>query len=43
MSRSAIFAITSFDGKCKTLQMFLKHFCASSYRFRYIKTSNYLP
>ena len=35
-SRSAIFAITSFNGKCQNQQMSLTHFCASSYHFRYI-------
>ena len=32
-----IFAMTPFDGKCQNQQMTRTHFCASSYRFRYIK------
>ena len=36
LSRSAIIEITPLDGKCQNLQMTPTHFCASSYRIRYI-------
>ena len=42
-SRSAIFAITTFNGKCQTLKMSLIHFGISSYLFRDIKKINLLP
>ena len=42
-SRSAIFAITPFVGKCQSLQMSPTHFCAGCHHFRDIKTSNFLP
>ena len=40
-SRSAIFAITPFDGICQNLQMFPTHFYAISYRFRDIDIFNF--
>ena len=36
-SRSGIFAITPFDGKCQNLQMSHTNFCASSNRLRDVK------
>ena len=42
-SRSAIFAITLFDGKCQNLRMLSENICASSYRFRDITFFNLLP
>ena len=42
-SRSTIFAMTPFDGKCQNLKCLHTFFCASSYRFRYIQILNFLP
>ena len=36
-SRSKIFTLTTFDGKCQNLQKTTTQFCASVYRFRNIK------
>ena len=41
--RSAIFAITQFDGNCQNLQMSPSHFCANSYRLREINIFNFWP
>ena len=42
-SRSIIFAMTPFDGKCQTYNSRPMHFCARSHRSRDIKVSNVWP
>ena len=42
-SQREIFAITAFDGKCQNLQISLTRFYTSSYRFRDIKITHFLP